>query len=219
MMAAPKSMAFQKSGRSPRCRTMQRQPARSSRARPEAGARGGGSGSGCRIRRTPRAESRKETASTAIENVAPKTLTSSPPTGGPALMLSQSVDSNRAAALSRSPGATSPLRCAVLAAPKAIAAAACTMPTRHNWTKLSTPRAAATGTLIRTANRSRSAATITGRFRRCSIRTPRGRVTAAATTADSAASRDTWDAEAPRATTATNGSAPEPIELPAALTA
>lgn len=106
--------------------------------------------------------------------VVPKAVTSSPPSGGPALRLSQLVVSNREAARSRSPGGTSPLRCAVLAAPNTMPAAAWTTPTRHSWAKVSTPSAAATGTLSSTRQRSRSAAIITGRLRRRSTQPPRG---------------------------------------------
>src|SRR3954451_3390961 len=93
-----------------------------------------GTGSGRQIRRTPKADSRNETASIAIVTVAPTRLISPPPSGGPTLSVIQVVDSNRLLASDRRAGSTNALRCAPLADVKAIVAAAWTTPTTHNCT-------------------------------------------------------------------------------------
>ena len=64
------------------------------------------------------------------------------------------------------------MRCAPLAAPKAMAPAVCTTPTTHSWPNVRTPKPAAAGTLARAAKRTTSALIITGRLRRYSTPAP-----------------------------------------------
>ncbi len=64
-----------------------------------------------------------------------------------------------------------------------------------------------------------SAATITGRFRRNSTAAPDGTAISAPASADTAASSDTSAGDACNINTATSGSAPYPIALPASLVA
>ena len=136
----------------------------------------------------PTAERRKVTASIARVAVAPSQEMSSPPRGGPVLVAVQNVVSNRLFATSRSSGETRAFRWAPLAAPKAMLHVVWTTPTRHSWLYVRTPNMAATGTLPSAAKRSRSAATITGRFARNSIREPSGRAIAALAIPERAAS-------------------------------
>ncbi len=178
----------------------------------------GGGGSGLRSWRTPSADSRKETASAAMVVVAPVRPISRPPAGGPRACDSQVVVSNRLLASISSADGTSDFRCAPLAALNAITATVCTTPARHSWQKLSTPSAAAAGTLPSAVKRARSAAIITGRLRRYSMPTPNGSAMIALAAPDRAIRTDTWSAEARSTSTATMGKAPAPIPLPAALT-
>jgi hypothetical protein len=92
-----------------------------------------GAGSGCWIRRTPSADSRNDTASTARVAVAPTRLTSAPPIAGPTLSVIQLVCSNRLFASGRPSAGTSAFKCAPLAALNAISAAAWTAPTTQSW--------------------------------------------------------------------------------------
>ena len=64
-----------------------------------------------------------------------------PPSGGPSTVELQVVDSIRALAVSRSPGATTDLRQAPLAALNVMSAAPETTDTASSWPKLSTPKA------------------------------------------------------------------------------
>lgn len=210
----PNSCEFQNSARNPRCRRMYRHPAVMSTFP----TRLTGSGSGCLIRRIPIAEPRNDTASTASVIVAPTKLTSPPPITGPTLSDSQFVCSNRLFASARPAAGISAFRCAPLAAWNAIVPAACSTPATHNCANVSTPSAAATGTEARAANRTRSAAIITGRFRRCSMKSPIGKAIAAPANTDNAASIDTWNVLESSAITATSGSAPSPTADPNALT-
>jgi hypothetical protein len=82
---------------------------------------------------------------------------------------------------------------------------------------VSTSKAAAIGTDTSTANRTRSAAIITGRLYRCSMKSPIGNPIAAPATADNAASIDTWNVLASSTSTAISGSAPNPTADPNAL--
>lgn len=101
----------------------------------------------------------------------------------------QSVVWNQLFAVSRLVASASALRCAPLAAAKAIVAVVATTPTATSCGYLRTCPAA--GTLASAANRTRSAQIMTGLFRRCSIRAPSGSMIAAAVSPDKPDSSDT----------------------------
>ena len=93
-------------------------------------------------------------------------------------------------------------------------AAATTAETTSSWTKLSQPKAYATGTVIMTANRVRSIAIITGRLRRNSTHGASGTAISAPTAGPTADSADTSAGLACSASTAINGNAPNPSPDP-----
>ena len=84
---------------------------------------------------------------------------------------------------------------------------------------MSQPSAYAAGIVINTANRVRSIAIITGRLRRNSTHGPSGTATSAPTASPAAANTEISVGPECRTRMAINGNAPNPSELPVALTA
>lgn len=126
--------------------------------------RAAGRGSGVRMRRMPSAEPRKLSASIPIAAVTLSHDTSRPPSGGPALLVTQNAVSNRAFAATRCSAGTSDFRFAPLAALKAMPAVVCTIPTTQSCGYVRRPVVAAAGTLASATNRTRSAPIMTGRL-------------------------------------------------------
>jgi hypothetical protein len=181
--------------------------------------RAGGGGSGCRILDTPSTDARYETASIASVSAGPTADTSVPPIGGPSAFAVQDEVSSRLSASARFSLGTNDLRCAPLAAWNVTSAAVWITLTAYSCAIVTTCSAVATATLVRAANLTMSAATITGRFRRNSTAAPDGTAISAPAKADTAASNDTSAVDACKVSTATSGSAPYPIALPASLVA
>ena len=206
------------SGRSPGLVSTCRQPSSRSPARSPGAPVRRGRGSVPPIARMPAAESRKLAALASTVVTGPSRPIAAPPSGGPSAVAVQAVDSNRALATSRSPGGTSALTKAPLAALNAMSAAATTTATTSSWAKVSQPSAYAAGTLSTAAHRVRSIPIITGRLRRNSTHGPSGTATAAPTARPAAASADTAAGPASRTRIAISGNASKASQVPTVLT-
>nr|WP_239162638.1 hypothetical protein [Actinoplanes rishiriensis] len=123
--------------------------------------------------------------------MAPSQEISTPPAGGPTVFAVHNVVSNRPFAAARCCSGTSVRNWATPAESNTNLAVICTAATTHSCQKVSQPSQAATGTDTITTNRSRSAATITGTLRRCSIHGPSGSARTALTTPASTLSSET----------------------------
>lgn len=178
-----------------------------------------GSGSPPPIARSPHAESRKLTASATIVVTGPSAPISRPPSGGPSTIDVQFVDSKRALATSRFSGGSSDLTNAPLAALNAMSAASTTTDTTRSCTKLSSPKAKASGTVSSAAKRARSIVIMTGRLRRNSTQGASGIASSAPAAWPAAESADTSPGLPCRTRITTSGNAPKDSPVPSTLTA